>query len=57
MLGSLTYAKSLDYGKAGSSFAARLLAQARITVQSCRSLAGALPASKLIGNCLGNFLR
>jgi hypothetical protein len=30
MSGSLTYAKSLDYGKAGSSFAARLLAQAWI---------------------------
>ena len=49
MLGSLTYAKSLDYGKAVSSFAARLLAQARTVVQPRRSLAGSLPASKLIG--------
>ena len=44
-----TYGYSLGRGKFGSSVAASFVAQEQTAVQSRRSLAGSLPASRLIG--------
>jgi len=53
-----TYGYSLGRGKFGSSVAASFVAQEQTAVQSRRSLAGSLPASRLIGkpSFVGSYL-